>query len=112
MDKNYIKKKFPIYASKIHTIPQICNIELFKIKLKPVEIKKYEVKYGKILTYIGGLGQIHNISFWIYLISRLNKINKSKFSLLIIGSGQKKLFGKSFKNLGLKNIYFLLKYQE
>ena len=98
--ENYIKKKYPDYAFKIHTISQICNVELFKIKLLSSEIKKYKHKYGKILTYIGGLGKIHNISYWIYLISRLNKINQSKFSLLIIGSGPDKIFLENLsKNL-------------
>ena len=92
---------------KIHTISQICNVELFKIKLLSSEIKKYEYKYGKILTYIGGLGKIHNISYWIYLISRLNKINQSKFSLLIIGSGPDKIYLENLsKKFKLKNVHF------
>tara|TARA_B100001778_G_scaffold42253_1_gene30442 strand:- start:5685 stop:6890 length:1206 start_codon:yes stop_codon:yes gene_type:complete len=105
--ENYIKKKYPDYAFKIHTISQICNVELFKIKLLSSEIKKYEYKYGKILTYIGGLGKIHNISYWIYLISRLNKINQSKFSLLIIGSGPDKIYLENLsKKFKLKNVHF------
>lgn len=69
---------------------------------------KYKNKYGLIFTYIGGLGPIHNVSYWIQLFSKLNKINKSKFSLIILGDGPDKEKLESLSlNLGLKNIHFI-----
>lgn len=106
--ENYLKKKFPKFSNKICTIPQISNKELFNIKLSENERKKYYNKYGLIFTYIGGLGPIHNVSYWIQLFYKLNKINNSKFSLIIAGEGpdKNKLEKLSF-NLGLKNVYFI-----
>lgn len=106
--ENYIKERFPRFSYKIRTIPQISNKELFNINLPDATLDKYKNKYGLIFTYIGGLGPIHNVSYWIQLFSKLNKINKSKFSLIILGDGPDKEKLESLSlNLGLKNIHFI-----
>ncbi|MDC1519855.1 glycosyltransferase family 4 protein [Polaribacter sp.] len=106
--ENYIKERFPRFSHKIRTIPQISNKELFNINLPDATLDKYKNKYGLVFTYIGGLGPIHNVSYWIQLFSKLNKINKSKFSLIILGDGPDKEKLESLSlNLGLKNVNFI-----
>jgi len=106
--ENYIIDRFPRFSRKIRTIPQISNKELFSINLSEATLKKYNNKYGLIFSYIGGLGPIHNVSYWIQLFSKLNNINKSEFSLIILGDGPDKEKLESLSlSLGLKNVYFL-----
>lgn len=106
--ENFIRNNHPYCANKVHTISQISNTELFNIKLSDSIKEEYKNKYGKILTYVGGLGQIHNVFFWIQLCSELNKINNSKFSFIILGDGpDKNDLEHLTKKLSLQNVYFL-----
>ncbi len=105
--EEYLKKNHPAFSNKIHTISQISNTELFNIKVDEKIRKKYFTKYGKILIYIGGLGTIHNVFYWIKLCNEINTIHKEKFSMIIIGDGpDRKKLEKLKESFRLKNVFF------
>lgn len=102
--KNDIVSRYPKFKNKIFVITQISNNELFDSINKK---NSFESQYGKMLVHVGGIGPIHNVSFWIDIAVELNKFDQY-YSFIFIGDGpEKKELQNKIKSLGLNNIYFL-----
>lgn len=101
---NFLRSKHPEHFSKFYTSSQISDNELFK---NPLSKGKETDKFKPYLIYYGGMGPIHNVSFWINTFGKSLK-DQNEINVLIFGDGpdKKKLENKA-KGISAHNIFFM-----